>query len=290
MFEIKHLRSLIALKKTDSLAAASEMVHISQSALSHQMSELEQRIGKLLFVRKTNPIQFTVEGLLLLQLAKQMLPEVERVTTQLKGLPTISCLRIAMECHSCIRWLSPIFARIKQELPKIDFDLSGAQLFSSQQALLQGDVDLVLTADPLPLENIHYEALFDFEMRVVMNQEHKFREEQQLTPEHFQSEVLLSYPVDVSRLDVMRFFLTPANIQPARIKHVDNSHMLMQMVAGGWGIAVVPDWVSEEFESTSLLRSAPLGSGLWRKLYAAIRVDGRDREEYTAVFKALQQR
>lgn len=289
MFEIKHLRSLLALRETDSLALASSILHMSQSALSHQFSELEQRLGKGLFIRKTNPIQFTAEGLLLLSLAEQILPMIEQTECLMKGEQPVSHLRVAMECHSCIRWLTPVFTRLKQEYPQIEFDFSGQQLFTPQQALIEGSLDIVLTSDPLPSGNIHYASLFDFEMRALMSQDHPLSHHQRLTPDVFASEVLLTYPVEHSRLDVLRFFLEPAHVHPAKIKNVDNTHMLIQMVAAGWGITVMPDWVCREFESTTMLKSAALGEGLWRKLYAAVRIEGKDKPEYQAVFRAPQQ-
>ena len=58
MIELKHLRTLQALRHTGSLAAAAQL-HQTQSALSHQFSDLEQRLGFRLFVRKSQPLRFT---------------------------------------------------------------------------------------------------------------------------------------------------------------------------------------------------------------------------------------
>ena len=69
MLEIRHLKTLHALRETDSLVEAAERLHLTQSALSHQFKELEERLGLQLFVRKTRPVRFTSAGLRLLQLA-----------------------------------------------------------------------------------------------------------------------------------------------------------------------------------------------------------------------------
>lgn len=61
MIELKHLRTLQALRNTGSLAAATQL-HQTQSALSHQFSDLEQRLGFRLFVRKSQPLRFTTQG------------------------------------------------------------------------------------------------------------------------------------------------------------------------------------------------------------------------------------
>ena len=53
MLEIRHLKTLHALRESDSLVEAAERLHLTQSALSHQFKELEERMGMPLFVRKT---------------------------------------------------------------------------------------------------------------------------------------------------------------------------------------------------------------------------------------------
>ena len=57
MIEIKHLKTLQALRNCGSLAAAAATLHQTQSALSHKFSDLEQRLGLLLFVRMSQPLR-----------------------------------------------------------------------------------------------------------------------------------------------------------------------------------------------------------------------------------------
>lgn len=286
MFELKHLRSLVALRRLDSLAAAAESLHMSQSALSHQLSELEQRLG-VLFIRKSVPLQFTQTGLQLLTLADTILPEVEAVLTQLSAPQMPSTLRLTVECYSCIRWLTPALQRINQQFPTLELDLSHQPDFEPQSALLAGSLDMVLTADLLPVEGIYYAPLFDFEMRLVVPVGHVLASKSVIEPDDLIHEVLLSYPVPPMRLDVIRHFLHPAGIKPKQIKTVDNTLILTQMVAAGWGVTVLPDWVCHEFEEQGFLVTRALGAGLWRRLHAAIRAQDKQIPLYQAVIRAI---
>ena len=74
--ELRHLRTLVALRDTGSLVEAADRVFLTQSALSHQIKELEGRIGCALFIRKTRPVRFTSAGNRLLRLADEVLPRV----------------------------------------------------------------------------------------------------------------------------------------------------------------------------------------------------------------------
>ncbi|MBB6056766.1 LysR substrate-binding domain-containing protein [Tolumonas osonensis] len=290
MFELKHLRSLRALKERGSLAAAADSLYLSQSALSHQLSELEQRLGGPLFLRKSKPIRFTADGLRLVTLADTVLPQVDGVMQYLRREQTTVQLRLHVECYSCIRWLTPALQLLQQRHPELELSFAAQPDFLPQQALLQGDLDMVLTADLLPEEGIYYAPLFDFEMRLVVPVGHRLTGPDVITPDLLGDEVLLSYPVAPQRLDVLRHFMTPAGIKPKQIKNVDNTLMLMQMVAAGWGIAVLPDWVCQEFEPQGLIASKALGDGLWRRLHAAIRIGDRQQPAIRTLVNTLRRR
>lgn len=60
--ELRHLKTLLALKETGSVSLAAKRVYLTQSALSHQLKLLEEQYGLPLFERKTQPLHFTPAG------------------------------------------------------------------------------------------------------------------------------------------------------------------------------------------------------------------------------------
>ena len=261
MIEIKHLKTLQALRNSGSLAAAAATLHQTQSALSHQFSDLEQRLGFRLFIRKSQPLRFTPQGEILLQLANQVLPQIGRAL-QACNEPQQTRLRIAIECHSCIQWLAPALENFRANWPQVEMDFKSGVTFDPQPALQQDELDLVLTSDILPRSGLHYSPMFDFEVRLVLAPDHPLVSKTQITPEDLASETLLIYPVQRSRLDVWRHFLQPAGVSPS-LKSVDNTLLLIQMVAARMGIAALPHWVVESFERQGLVVTKTLGDGLW---------------------------
>lgn len=149
MIEIKHLKTLQALRNCGSLAAAAATLHQTQSALSHQFSDLEQRLGFRLFVRKSQPLRFTPQGEILLQLANQVLPQIASALQSCNE-PQQTTLRIAIECHSCIQWLTPALENFRQKWPQVEMDFKSGVTFDPQPSLQQGELDLVMTSDILP--------------------------------------------------------------------------------------------------------------------------------------------
>lgn len=281
MIELKHLRTLQALRTTGSLAAAAAQLHQTQSALSHQFSDLEQRLGFRLFVRKSQPLRFTPQGEILLQLAEQVLPQIQQAL-QACHEPHQTTLRIAIECHSCIQWLTPALNNFRQSWPQVVMDFKSGVTFDPQPALQQGELDLVLTSDILPRSGLFYSPMFDFEVRLVLAPDHALAQVEHISPEDLANEVLMIYPVQRQRLDIWRHFLQPAGVSPA-LKSVDNTLLLIQMVSAGMGIAALPHWVVESFENQGVVVTKMLGEGLWSRLYAAVR-DGEQRQPVTEAF------
>ena len=281
MIELKHLRTLQALQNTGSLAAAASQLHQTQSALSHQFSDLEQRLGFRLFVRKSQPLRFTPQGEIMLQLAEQILPQIQQAL-QACHEPHQTTLRIAIECHSCIQWLTPALNNFRQSWPQVVVDFKSGVTFDPQPALQQGELDVVLTSDILPRSGLFYTPMFDYEVRLVLAPDHPLAKLEHISPEDLADEVLMIYPVQRQRLDIWRHFLQPAGVSPA-LKNVDNTLLLIQMVSAQMGIAALPHWVVESFEKQGLVVTKTLGAGLWSRLYAAVR-DGEQRQPVLEAF------
>ncbi len=291
MIELKHLKTLVSLRDTGSLTATANAMHLTQSALSHQIKELELRLGGQLFFRKTRPIKFTPEGDILLKLADEILPKVVLAENQLSGLKEDANgrLHMAIDCHSCFQWLMPALREYQLAWPLVTLDFSSGFGFEPMPALLSGELDLVITSDIVPRAEIHYEALFDFEMRLVTSPHHPLAEKGSVAPADLSQETLLTYPVHKNRLDVYNHFMQPAGVEPLKWKQVDNTLMLIQMVSAGLGVAALPNWAIYEFSKQGLITSIPLGEGLWRRLFAATRVSEYQKSYLQAFFTTAKQ-
>ena len=75
--EFRHLRTIKAIHDAGGLAKAAEILHITQSALSHQVKGLEDQAGVELFARRSKPLRLSAAGLKLLRLAERILPEID---------------------------------------------------------------------------------------------------------------------------------------------------------------------------------------------------------------------
>ncbi|KZZ49072.1 MAG: LysR family transcriptional regulator [Saccharospirillaceae bacterium] len=279
LLDIKHLRTLAALRDGGTLVEAARRLHLTQSALSHQLKDLEERIGVSLFLRKTKPLRFTRAGLELLQLADQVLPQVQHTERNLKKLAggDVGRLHMAIECHSCFEWLMPAINGFRDHWPEVEIDLSTSFNFEPIPALIRGDIDLVVTSDPHTHSDIHYQPLFRYQSLLAIANQHPLTRQSRVVPTDLQQETLIHYPVDRKRLDIFERFLTPHGIEPQMTRQTELTLMMVQLVASGRGVACLPNWALQPYLDASLITSRPLGDdGVWPTLYAAIRKEQAD--------------
>ncbi len=277
--ELRHLRTLAALRDTGSLVEAAERLCLTQSALSHQIKDVEDRVQCSLFMRKTRPVRFTSAGQRLLALADEILPQLRAAELDLDRLAggETGRLYLAIECHSCFQWLMPTIDTFRHHWPEVELDLSTSFSFAPLQALARGDLDLVISADPVDIPGLHYEPLFRYEVRLAMSPRHMLAATEHILPADLAEQVLICYPVERSRLDLFSHFLDPAGIEPASVRTAELTMMIIQLVASNRGVAALPNWAISEYEGRDFLVSRPLGvNGLWATLHAAIRTEQRE--------------
>lgn len=287
--ELRHLRTVAALRGAGTLVEAAERVYLTQSALSHQLKDLEERLGCTLFIRKTRPMRFTSAGKRLLQLADQVLPLVQAASLDLARLAGGQSGRLfmAIECHSCFEWLLPAINAYREDWPEVELDISSGYHFEPLPALARGDLDLVVTSDPIDQSGLTYLPLFSYEAQMALSVDHPLAQKQWLQPADLADETLIVYPIDRSRLDVFTLFLEPNGVIPSRVRTAELTTMMVQLVASGRGVCCLPNWALHEYIQREYVVARSLGEeGIWPNLYTAVRTDQADAP-YIAAFVAL---
>ena len=272
--EFRHLRTIKAIHEAGGLARAAEHMNITQSALSHQIKGLEDQAGVELFVRRSKPLKLSPAGLRLLRLAEQVLPQVEALQAEFEGLRAgrTGRMHIAIECHACFEWLFPVLELFRKSWPDVDVDIRPGLAFDALPALMKEEVDLVVSSDPEDLPGIEFVELFDYAPVFVASSQHPLAARDWIEAEDFRGETLITYPVERQRLDVFSQLLIPAKVEPAAIRQVELTAVILLLVASNRGVSVLPDWVVREVKYSSDYVTRPLTkAGLTRRLYAAVR-------------------
>jgi len=290
MIELRHLRTLAALDVTGSFTAAAERLHLTQSALSHQIKELEERLGLALIDRASRPVRLTQAGRRLLALAGQVLPLVDEALVGLKGLARgeTGRLAIASECHSCLDWLLPRLRDYRARFPDIELDVLLSASFDPLPRLVDGSVDVVLSPDRREVAGVAWTPLFDYEMVLVVAAGHPLARCPFVTPEALLGETLLVYPVERGRLDLFTRFLWPAGVEPARVRSVEGTTLLLELTALEQGVTVLPTWACSRPTRAGPVTTVRLGErGLSGRLHAAMRECETALPHFTAFLSSI---
>lgn len=274
MIELKHLKTVQALARYGSVNQAAEALFVTQSALSHQLKQLESLLEQPLFERKTQPLQWTPAGKLLLELAENVLPQVMLAEQNLQRLQRGESGRLwlGVECHTCFEWLLPVLRHYQKQLPEVEVDIVAPLHRPPLEALKKHEIDLVITSEKIVTREIAFIPLFEYEVQLVVSPQHRLANQAICQPMDLIQETLLTYPVAYDKLDIFKSFLWPAKVQPKAIRHSEMSVMLLQWVEANKGVAALPKWLLDSQPEFSDLKRLKLGEkGLTAKLYAAVR-------------------
>jgi LysR family transcriptional regulator, regulator for metE and metH len=263
MLEIRHLRTLIALADGGSVSRAAERLHLTQSALSHQLRALESHYGLAVVRRKGQTVELTEAGERMLELAQKVVADIqtaERDLERIKG-RAAGTLRIALECHTCFDWLMPVMDAFRQRWPEVEMDLVSGFHTDPLALLKDGHADVIIGSDAKVRRGVVFAPLFRFEILAVLPVDHALRNKKWLEAKDFTDQTLITYPVPEERIDLIRQVLTPAGIAFNRR-------------TAELTIAVLPSWGIKNYVDYEYVVAKRVGKeGLWSDLYAAMTRD-----------------
>lgn len=289
MLERIHLSIVQQVEKQGSMTAAADVLHVTQSALSHSMKKLEQQLGTDIWRREGRSLQLTQAGQYLLAVANRVLPQLDLAEERLRQFAQgeRGSLRIGMECHPCYQWLLKIVSPYLSTWPDVDVDVKQKFQFGGLGALFGYEIDLLVTPDPLYRPGLKFEPVFDYEQVLVVAKNHTLANATYVKPHHLTQEVLISYPVDVERLDIYNQFLLPAGIAPKRHKTIETTDIMLQMVASGRGVTALPRWLIEEYTDKLPIVPVRLGpDGIAKQIFVGLR-ETDSTIDYIQAFVAL---
>ena len=274
MLERTHLAIIREVDRHGSLTAAANVLCLTQSALSHTVKKMEQQLGTAVWSRDGRNLRLTQAGQYLLALANRVLPQMEHAEERMRqfALGQRGTLRIGMECHPCYQWLLKVVSPYLARWPDVDVDVKQKFQFGGIGALFGYDIDILVTPDPLRKPGLRFEPVFDYEQVLVVGRQHRLAKAPFILPDELAEEVLITYPVEIDRLDIYNQFLMPANVMPKRHKVIETTDIMLQMVASGRGVAALPRWLVEEYADKVAVNAVRLGKqGIAKQIFLGVR-------------------
>jgi LysR family transcriptional regulator, regulator for metE and metH len=272
LLELRHLKTLLALREAGNLSRAAQLLNLTQSALSHQLKALEDHYAAALFERKSNPVSFGAAGQRLLRLADAVLPLVDEAERDVSRLVTgaAGTLRIAVECHTCFDWLMPAMDAFRARWPEVELDIVSGFHADPIGLLHQDRAEVAIVSDVDAAESgVAFRPLFSFEIVALLPKGHALLAKPWLDAADFAPHTLITYPVPDEMLDLVRRVLQPAGVAPPR-RTSELTVAMLQLVASGRGLTALPLWAVKSYLDRGYVAQQRIGQlGLTGRLYAA---------------------
>lgn len=289
--EIRHFKLVKTIVDEGSIAGAAQILHLTPSALSHQLREAELQVGAKIFHRVKKKLILTEVGKKILSSANAILDEIniieEEVRSLIKG--ETGSIRISTECYTSYHWLPAVLKKFRAEFPNIEVQIIFEATHKPIQKLLQGTIDLTITSDPVDDREIEYIDLFEDEMVALVSASHPWNEKSFVNAEDFKEENLIIHSKPLSSVTVYQRVLNPASIKPKDLTILPLTEATVEMVKADMGIAVMAKWAVEPFLNENHLKTVRVtAKGLYRKHYAAVLNNDDHPEFYDFFIKFLK--
>lgn len=277
--EVRHLSLVHEIASTGSVTRAAERLHLTQSALSHQLRDIESRLGIQLFLRLGKKMVLTPPGERVLGAARRVLDEIGRTEEDLRLMAQNGkgVLRLCTQCNTGYHWLPPLLQSFHRKYPGVDVQIMVNATDRPIEALLEGQIDLAVVTSDVDDKRLVSEPLFEDELVTVVAPTHPLAKRTTMQPDDFAEEHLIVYNADPNDSYTFTRILRPANVVPARVSQVPLTEAILELVKAGLGVSVMARWAIEPAIKSGAVNAIRIGKrGVFRS-WTAVRL--RDRAE-----------
>jgi len=269
--EVRHLRLLAAVAEEGSVTEAGRRLHVTQSALSHQLRDAEEKLGAALFLRLGKKMVLTPAGEKLLDSARKVLEEMHCAEAQIEGLRggALGVVRVSTECYTCYHWLPPLLKKFHAKFPRVDVDIVLEATARPVDALLAGKLDVAVVTSPPRNKSLRLTPTCEDELMIVVAPKHRLASSNRVEPRDLAEETILCYPPK-EESTLLNKVLRPAGIEPQRVVPIPLTESIVDMASAGLGVAFLARWAIAGYLQAGRVVARPLGkSGFRRQWYAA---------------------
>ena len=279
--EVRHLRLAYAIRELGSLTRAAERLNVTQSALSHQLREIEDRLGVQLFLRVGKKLVATEAGARLGEVARDLLSGVLEAEDDLldRARDRRGTIRLTTSCYTCYHWLPPLLKRFERAYPDVKVSIVAEATGRAVDALSEGTVDIALSSWPIRRGAFRERHLFDDELLLVTAPGHPLASKRYVVPEDLVDERLVLYTQPQSSHFYTHFFGS-TNVKPREVVQITLTEAQVSMIHAGMGVGALARWAIQNEIRRGTLATVQLGRKGMRRQWHALTRDERRVPRY----------
>ncbi|MBB6273999.1 LysR family transcriptional regulator for metE and metH [Pedobacter cryoconitis] len=279
--ELRHLNLIKTIAEEKGITKSLGKLFLTQSAVSHQLKDIEERIGAKIFYRTKNQWLLTDEGKILYDSAVIILKELNSAMVKVNELREghTGCLRIATECYTSYHWLPSFLSKMNILYPDLEVKIIIEATHKPLEKLLSNELDVAITSDPATDKSIRYIELFKDEVIAIVQKDNILARKKYLNAPDFSDQTLIIHSYPMETVTVYQHFLKGHQTQPKQVIAIPLTEVALEMVKTGMGIMTLPLWSLKPFVNSHELLQIKIGQkGLIRTHYAAIRQEDSSKK------------
>ena len=288
--ELRHLKLVLAIAETGNMTRAGSRLHLTQSALSHQLRDAEESLGALLFTRMPRRMVLTAAGERLLRAARMVLTELGEAAQEIgRGvLGGRHVLRIATQCYTVYHWLPSRVRQYEKQFPGAEVQVVAEATPHPYASLLEGKLDLAIINTPVRDRLIRYAPLFLDEFVAIVAPQHRVASQRFVELRDFADETLFIYPPREESCFLTQI-LAPAGVTPRNVQQIQLTEAMIELVKGGMGVAVLARWAVAPHVASGSIRALPITKSGWRRQWQAAVLRNQPSDPHREAFVRLLQ-
>ncbi|MBM9462178.1 LysR family transcriptional regulator [Aeromicrobium sp. YIM 150415] len=243
--DLRSARLVLEVAEHRSFTAAAEAAHLSQSALSRAVNDVERRLGVRLFDRTTRSVRATPAGTEFVRIARRMVSQHERDMRELAlyrdGLGGI--VRISSLPSVAATMLPGIVARMRTSAPDVTVDIHDTLAHDATEDLLAGRADLAITSDDDLPESVVFLPLYSDSFHAVHPRDHHFSAHPTVSWHALAAEPMVAFGPAASLRALTDHTFEALGTRPQEVLEAQNLAVIAGLVAAGLGVAAAPETV-----------------------------------------------
>lgn len=245
--ELRQLNYVIQIALEKNFSRAAEKLHIAQPSLSQQLSKLEQELGVLLFRRTTNSVELTQAGQVFVDKAQAILDAVEQLKQEMDDMAQMRRGRLVVGTlpitgSHILPFVLPVFGA---QYPQIEVVLVEDTTAKLEQLTASGGTDLSLLSLPLIDNSLSWEPFMEEEICLAVPPQHPLTlREGPIEIHELQEEPFIGLKRGQGFRQITVDLCEQAGFTPQIVFESSNIETVQSLVAGGMGIAFVPQMLT----------------------------------------------
>jgi DNA-binding transcriptional LysR family regulator len=273
--ELRHLRYFVAVAEELHFGRAAARLHIAQPPLSQQIRRLEAELGVELFRRNRRRVELTDAGRLLLEQARPLLRDADRIRTTLgrAGRGEVGTLRVGFVGSATYETLPPILRAFRDRYPDVELTLQEGTTNELIDALAAGRIDVGLVRPPLlPAAAVELTPLVTERLVAVLPDSHPLAAGEAIEVAALADEAFVFLPrtLGASLYEDVVGVCRQAGFTPNVVQEADETQTIISLVSAGIGISLLPAAV-ELFQRPHVVYKPLIGPNVDLELTLACR-------------------